>query len=458
MTIKTPALGKSLRIPIGRARIPFLTTSFAHNLWYYALLWPVWWVLGIEQFLLSFFLLFELGRLLIREQWRVRLNRASLFGILMAVWWIVPIFWVNREFLDIFLKETATVWSQALILLLFWNCVRTRRDWDFSVRALTIMAIYLAVAGMIFLAGVWRGQFTSLFGGLLPQSFVDASAFFSSITYRRFGTGIVEEVGLLPIRLMSFSLSFSSLSMNCLLLSPFMYWRIQVSRGVKRLFYLGILASLVLCLLFTESRISYLAFVAGIGLYVVLRLGLLRGSNRPLTVALTMAGIGMVVLVGYFAAEPIIRSVLSAFVDLRPSSWLVRLNIYVVTLRLLPEHLIAGWGVPERIPGAATVYSAGTHSSYLGVLFQHGIVGLVLYLALWLSIWKPVLRGLGDRLTARPVALFWIATAVAFFTFNIREVADSWWWDQSLTFILWTMWGLALTARRVHDDRPRTTE
>jgi hypothetical protein len=458
MTAKTPALAEPTALQLRRARIPFLSTSFARNVWYYALLWPVWWVLGIEQFLLSFFLLFEVGRLLIREQWRVRLNSASVIAILMAVWWIAPIFWVNREFLDIFLKETATVWSQALILLLFWNCVRSRRDWDMAVRALTIMAIYLAVAGMIFIVGAWRGQFTSLFGGLLPQSFVDASAFFSSITYRRFGTSIVEEVGLLPIRLMSFSLSFSSLSMNCLLLSPFMVWRIQMSRGVRRLFYVGVLAGLVLCLFFTESRISYLAFAASIGLYVVLRLGLLRGSNRPLTIALTMAGMGVMLIVAYVAAETIVRSVLSAFVDLRPSSWLVRLNIYVVTLRLLPEHLFAGWGVPERIPGAATVYSAGTHSSYLGVLFQHGIVGLVLYLALWLSIWKSVIRGLGDRLAARPLALFWIATTVAFFAFNIREVADSWWWDQSLTFILWTLWGLALTAGRVHADTPITPD
>ena len=41
-----------------RVRIPILTTPFAHNLAYYAALWPLWWLLGIEQILLPFFVLF----------------------------------------------------------------------------------------------------------------------------------------------------------------------------------------------------------------------------------------------------------------------------------------------------------------------------------------------------------------------------------------------------------------
>jgi O-antigen ligase len=223
----------------------------------------------------------------------------------------------------------------------------------------------------------------------------------------------------------------------------------QASHGAWRLFYAGIAVALFICLVFTESRIAYFAFAAGLVLFLILRLDLLRGQNRPLTIALTMAGIGVGLLIGYVAIGTILQSLQVAFIDLRPSSWLVRLNIYVVTLRLLPEHLIAGWGVPVRIPGASVEYSAGTHSSYLGLLFQHGVVGLLLYLALWVSVWKSVLSGLGQKRITRLERNFWIAMATAFFAFDIREIADSWWWDQSLTFVIWTMWGLALTASRV---------
>lgn len=436
-----------------RVRIPFVTTSFAHNIVYYALLWPVWWLLGIEQLLLPFYLLYEVARFLILSGWQVRVNATILYTLALAAWWIVPVVWADREFLDIFLKETATIWSQLLILLLVWNCVRSKSEWRLLVRALVILAGYTAAASIIYIGGLWRGEVVSLIGRILPASLVEASAFFSSIAYRRFGEAAVE-VGLLSHRLSGLSLSFSSLSMVCLLFLPLIAWRGLTARGLNRLFYVAVGFGLLIGLVFAESRISYLAFVAGIGLFVVLRLGLWRGHNRVFTIGVTLlaAGVGLVLV--YATIGTILRSFQLAFIDLRPGSWLVRFNIYIVSLQLLPEHPIAGWGVPVRIPGASSTYSAGTHSSFLGMLFTHGIIGLVLYLAIWFSIWKVVLKGLREKRRGRERKLFWIAMAVAFLSFNIREIADSWWWDQSLTFVLWLMWGAALTAVRFGPEGP----
>ncbi len=86
--------------------------------------------------------------------------------------------------------------------------------------------------------------------------------------------------------------------------------------------------------------------------------------------------------------------------------------------------------------------------------FQPGIIGLIFYLGLWLSVWLFVWRGLRQRRGGRAAVLFWMATAMAFFAFNIREVADAWWWDQSLLFVIWLLWGLALTAPRIFQDTP----
>ena len=282
------------------------------------------------------------------------------------------------------------------------------------------------------------------------------SSFFSSIAYRRFGAAAVE-VGLLHHRLTALSLSFSSLSMACLLLIPFVAWRSLVARSWQRLFYAAVAFSLVIGLIYTESRISYLALVAGAVLFAVLWLGLLRGQTRLFSLAVALLGAGAFALLGYIAVGTIIRSLQTAFIDLRPGSWLVRLQIYVVTFQLLPEHPIAGWGVPVRIPGAPSDYSAGTHSSYLGMLFQHGIIGLLFYLAIWASVWRAVIKGLAERGLGRERALFWMALAAAFFGFNIREIADSWWWDQSLTFVIWLMWGAALTAARFVPAQTRAT-
>lgn len=430
-----------------RVRLPFITTTFVEDVWYYALLWPLWWLLGIEQILLPFFLVYELARFLIRSNWRFRINTTGLIALALAVWWLVPVLWVDRQFLDLFLKEMAAVWSQAILLILIFNCARTRRDWWIIAKALTVMAVYTAVSGAIYLSGVWQGSLTSALGMALPSSLVESSAFFSSIGIRAFGSS-AGEVGIIPIRLRALSLSYSSLSMICLVLIPFMFWRMKIATGRYRFLFAAVTAGLFFCLIFTESRISYMAFVAAIPLYWMLRAGALRGHNLPLTLALILVAVGGGLLLGYIAQGLIFETLQSAFIDLRPSSWLVRLNIYIVTLRLLPEHLIAGWGAPVRIPGVSNEYSAGTHSSYLGILFQHGIVGLTLYLALWISIWKQVIQGLKSRLSTRELALFWIAVATSFFAFNVREIADSWWWDQSLTFVVWILWGLVLTATR----------
>lgn len=431
-------------------RLPFVSTSFADDIWYYALLWPLWWVLGIEQILLPFFLIYELMRFLIRSDWRVRFNTTGFIALLLAVWWLVPIVWVDREFLDIYLKEAATIWSQAIFLILIFNCVRTGREWWVLAKAVTILAIYTAASGIIFLSGIWQGSISSVLGSLLPPSLVESSVFFSSISLRDFGW-IAGADELLPYRLRGFSLTYSSLSMICLLLIPFIYWRMKIAKGIYRVLFAMVAFGLFLCLLFTGSRISYLALVVAIVLYWALRIDLLRKRNLPLTVALILAAIGGGILLGYIAQRIIFGTFESTFIDLRPGSWIVRFKVYMVTLQLIPEHLIAGWGVPVRISGVSNAYSAGTHSSYLGMLFQHGIVGLFFYLALWLSLWNQVIQGLKNRNTPWEIYLFWIATATTFLAFNVREIVDSWWWDQSLTYTIWGLWGMVITVTRCAD-------
>lgn len=430
-----------------RIRVPFVTTSFVRNILYYALLWPLWWVLGIEQILLPFFLIFELIRFLLRSNWQVRINTTGLFALALAIWWFAPLLWLDRNYLDIFLKDIATIWSQAIFLILVINCVKTRADWQNLVKALTIMAAYMAMAGAIYLSGIWRGSFTSAFGLILPSSLVESSVFFKSIAIRSFGDLSIGQEGLLPFRIRGFSLTFSSLSMLCLILIPFSFWQAKVSSGLYRSLLTAITIGLLLCLIFTESRIAYVALAVAILFYWALHAGILRKRYLLLTIGLALAITGIILLLVYLLQKPIYNAFEGFFIDLRPASFIERLNIYVVTLRLLPVHPIAGWGVPVRITGTSNAYSAGTHSSLLGMFFQHGIVGMILYIMLWLSLWKQAIRGMREKHNDRFLASFWIVVATSFLAFNIRELADSWWWDQSLMFIVWIFWGMVITAK-----------
>jgi len=411
----------------------------------YLILWPLWWILGIEQLLPPFFVAWETLRYLVRTRGRFFTNGTIRWAFLLALWWLVPVGWVKREHLDIFLKETATAWSQVLVLLLFWNGLRTVKDWWRVVRGLEILAAYVAFGGLIFILGLWRGEILSLVGGALPASLVESSAFFTSISFRTLGTMSSEE-NLLFQRVSSLALQFSGLSLVTLLLIPFTTWRVYESRGWVRYGQGAVLVGLLVCLLYAESRIAYLAFAVGSAVFVDLTLGFFRPSNRFFLIALVALTIVLVVGAGYLAFSEITWALRTAILEWRPGSWLVRFRIYQETLRLLPEHPIAGWGLPVRIPGMRSVYSAGTHSSYLGMMFQHGVIGLVLYLGLWLSIWRRIIWRLRNRRPLPFSCMFWIMSTVAMLSFNIREVADTWWWDQLVTMTLWTMWGLILTV------------
>jgi O-antigen ligase len=254
------------------------------------------------------------------------------------------------------------------------------------------------------------------------------------------------ESSLLFQRVSSFALQFSGLSMVTLLLIPFIAWRLYQARRWARYGEGVVLVGLLLCLIYTESRIAYLAFAVGFTIFVVMTVGLFRPANRFLLVALVALAIILVVGAGYLDFSEFARALRAATLEWRPGSWLTRFRVYQETLRLLPEHPVAGWGIPVQIPGMQSVYSAGTHSSYLGMLFQHGMIGLVLYLGLWISIWQRILKGLREGAIPLSSRLFWAMAAVSMLSFNIREAADTWWWDQLLTMTAWTMWGLILAV------------
>lgn len=437
-------------------QIPFVTASFADDLSYYLLLWPVWWALGIEQLLLPFFLGWEFLRALVQQQARFTLNRTALWALLLAIWSLVPIYSIDVEYLDLFVKEVATMTSQFFILFLFWNQVRTAGDWWRVARAVEILALYVALGSLIFLSGLWQGEFVSGVGRLLPDGLAESSSFFESIALRAFG-GTDPGSGVLIARVSSFSLKFSGLSMISLLLIPFTVWRIEAHGGWWRLINLFTLAGLFASLFYAESRVAYAAFLAGLAVYVTLRSGLMRGHNKAFSVAAGIVAVAALLIFVYVAYSTVVEAVQLIVFDWRPGSFFVRFRIYQETLKLLPEHWLAGWGTSIRIPNAPSNFSAGTHSSYLGMLFQHGVVGLGFYLLIWLSVWRATWRGLRLPDKSKLELTFWVAMAAGFLAYNVREAFDTWWWDQLTTIVVWGMWGMAVTAFRAFRPHESST-
>jgi O-antigen ligase len=288
---------------------------------------------------------------------------------------------------------------------------------------------------------------------LIPQRWIDRSEFLTSISYRSLGAESIG--GVLDQRLWSLALHPSSASMVCLVLIPVAAWGAWRGSGWTRMVSWVSGSGLLVTLVLTESRAAWAAFAAGSMLaafLVAIRTTDIR--LRLLIVSGTMS-VGMVVAAT--AGPSVVATVQRLVIEIRPESWVTRLELYRETVEMLGEHPIAGWGHAVERPGRRRVFSAGTHSAILGMLFQHGVVGLALYLALWASIWWTIIRRLLASLrSGSKSGDFWIVAAVAMFAFNIRETVDNWWWDQLVTTVVWCFWGLIVTAPSVF-RRPAAT-
>jgi O-antigen ligase len=419
-------------------------SGFSRHLHLLVLMWPAWWLLGVDQFIVPLFAVLELVRLLASRQGRIALNMPCLMALLLAAWWVVPVPWLEPGHLQVFVKELATAWSQVFLLVVITNEVRSPEDRQALIRSLLVLAAWVAAGAVVYASGLWRGEVTTLLGKLLPAGLREGSEFLSSISTRSLGTAVDWQDA--SRRLSSLALNFSGLSMLALLLIPLAAWRLVRSRGWHRLAAGSVLGGLLLGLVESHSRTARLAFLAGIGFAAACLAS--RYMSRALRWGLAGALCALALVAVAVNIDPILYAVESRFIDERSDSFWVRSQVYRETLLYLGEHPIAGWGQPVEIPGLRRVFSAGTHSSYLGMLFQHGVVGLLLYLGLLATIWRRVLRGLRSSPRSRPELGLWLALACTLLSFNLREAADSWWWDQLVVLTVWCVWGLVISLDR----------
>ena len=332
-------------------KIFLLNTTFLFDLKIILILWPLWWLLGIDQFFFPFFIAWEFFRHILLKP-RLKINWTIRWSFLLLLWWLTPVLWVPPELFKVYLKEFATISTQFMILLLLWNNVKTHSDWRQLIQTLIILAFYSIFGALVFVFGLWRGQIPSVVGTILPKSITNSSSFFSSVAIRSFGSFSSELDGVLSYRVSSFLTSYSALSLAILAIFPFLWWKAHHATWKLGIFYGFLMIGAIVSLVFTESRIAYGAFVIEFGLLVGWSIIVAFKKNSRHLIVLLIMLLSSFVFVALIPFIPdVIEKVQWSTTQWRPGSFTARTIIYTETFRLLPEHLITGWGVPIRISG-----------------------------------------------------------------------------------------------------------
>jgi hypothetical protein len=410
--------------------------------------WPLWWLLGVEQFIP----LLLVGLAAVFEFWirkgHIQWNWTLALAGAIVVWWTIPILWVSADDRLLLLRGSAVMLGQFCALLVVLHATRIEDYRRFFSFGISCLASYQAISGLVFICGIWRGGFLTGLGRLIPIGWIKASEFWKSVGVHylgRMNTGNY----LLPFRVNGLAMGYGESSFLAMLLIPFVALKNYLSKAASKLYWLLILSGLLAGLVFTEARTAFLGI--GVALLFFISLALVPFSHSQKV--RFWIYIGILLFVGISALVIMAthwQLLWEIFViQWRGNSLDVRAKIYLATTDLLRNNWIIGYGTSMELPQMASKYSAGTHSSPLSVLFQHGIVGLVLYAGLWASIWLYVLKGWRSGANR----LFWIGISCGLIAFHVRELTADWWWDLSVTSTVWTIWGLIILMSRSESSR-----
>ena len=421
--------------------IPWLTTTLLQDVRFYFLLQPLLWIAGVEQLAPAVLAPW----ILLKRLWlhpRLRIPRPLWPAILLLGWQAAHVLTVPRGEIDLFVKGLGTTLALVCLAIIVYNVASTPLRWHRVLAAVEWFGAITGLLGLLFVAGVWKGEFHSLFRLILPDGLVSGSHFFSTISLRSLGFW-ESAVGYQRVRATFWHPS----SYASVLLVFFAVQWFQFRQGSRRLrlIRLGMLGVTLINLLFTFSRTTYVSFAV-----LLACLWWLTGrSARSRLQKIGTLGLVVAVALTYVLAALMLQGVISfdllydAVYEFRPFSLQVRTQIYEVTWQLVRQRPLWGWGTLVEIESLPSYFSAGSHSDYLSVLFQLGIPGLLLYLGFLGGVWYTLLRGWRTA-RRRWVRHFFEISIALMLAINVRQFTSGLLWDVYVASTIWTAWGLAL--------------
>lgn len=214
----------------------------------------------------------------------------------------------------------------------------------------------------------------------------------------------------------------------------------------------GIASTFVLiCVAFTYSRSAWVALLCGGIAFAVMV------SPRGILWLIPSVVVGFL---SYLAFPDSIGARLENFVTLADSANSYRMSVWNSSWKMLPDVMFGGIGLGEEAFKTAYINyaSAGTqsamhsHSLYMQVVIQIGIVGLLLFLAVLFVIFRKCYSASVRSASGKDISVVSRAALAGAVALLAAGIFDYTWYNFRVFFVFWALLGVACATANLHEN------
>lgn len=386
--------------------VPFLETSPVTDLGCCLLMLPLWWILGVEQFIWPLAFSLILVKVGARNRWRLRIpSTARWIGLFLVVQLISSAFIVDTFRWLTFARTFGANVAMFELVLIVSTQVRRWSEIRFLLSCLGVTMLICALIGLSDVIGVWRSSIPSVLGSILP-TWIYETSYGGQIANRSLGAPC-SFGGFVYHRINSLFMFSTMYGAAIAVTLPICFYLYECARSrAERILWLAAVVLNVTSLLFTTARVAALSCVIGAICFLWRDSGFRILVNRVAWSTMFLTSIVALIWIMSGSGDSLQNFVVDSTESLlhaRGQSASHRWHVYQETIRGWSDSPIFGWGTERDVPNSP--YPAGSHSYYLGILYKHGLLGLLVFFGIWASLWRksrptPSLHGSPSRLLA----------------------------------------------------------
>jgi O-antigen ligase len=430
--------------------IPFLSTPPAADIVLLFAFLPLWWILGVDQFIWLPVTSLSLVKVVARNQSKIVFVRpARWLSVFLCAYLVSGLFIVERFRVTTFARNFIMYLSATCLLIVLTNVVKTKRQLLKAVWVLGCVAGLAALVGTLGILDLFVPEFTAPVARIVPSSIKDTG--YGSRTVMK-SSGQLSWFAMLGVffRVRAFFMYATMYAAALAMLIPLeLFLFAMSSRFLVKVSLAAIIVLSLINLVYTTGRGAVLGFAVGLVYFLLTYSGFAR-HKRQRILFLAIVILVAVLPVASLSANDVGEGVLEvsrAFVNARGGgSYESRMLVYRETIESWMNRPIFGWGTQRDIPDFS-LYPMGSHSHYLGTLYKQGSVGLLIYGATLLSVWRR--SRMHFRIGDHDLVRFIDFASWAFVANCVNGLTDVMDLDAIVMHILWTIIGLLLCGKRI---------